>query len=82
MTEKREGRPAKLTFLLVQEESFFLQPLEEAAQDSNVILLVLAAPDHIVHVHELRERQITGQLVHVSLELEEAKGDDDGRFVL
>ena len=59
VTEKRERRPAKLTFLLVQEESFFLEPLKEAVQVFDVILLGLASHDHIVHVHEIRERQIT-----------------------
>ena len=68
MTEKRELRPAKLIFLLVHEDSFFLEPLEQAAQVPDVILIILAVYDHIFHVHEIRERQITEQLVHVSLE--------------
>ena len=46
MTEKRDGLPVRLTFLLVQEESFFLEPLQEAEQVSDVILPILAADDH------------------------------------
>ena len=68
MTEKREGRPAKLIFLLVHDDSLFLEPLEEAAQVSDVILIIMAVYDHIFHVHEIRERQITEQLMHISLE--------------